>query len=71
LQSFLKVRRRAAEEFASSREDAWEKVSGVIYETQNIASAGSKIGLAGRRITLDYWVSDVWIAVGRFMSCRA
>ena len=50
-----------AERFAQSRENAWERLCGIIHETRNIAAASAKSGPEKRKILLDYWVYDVLI----------
>ncbi|AHG89847.1 Recombinase [Gemmatirosa kalamazoonensis] len=52
-----------AERFAQSRENAWERLCGIIHETRNIAAAWAKSGPEERKILLDYWVYDVLIVV--------
>jgi hypothetical protein len=53
----------AAEVFARSAENAWERLSDIIHETRNIAAAWMKIGPEERKILLDYWVLDILIVV--------
>jgi multidrug efflux pump subunit AcrA (membrane-fusion protein) len=52
-----------AEEFARSRELAWERLEKVINESRNLAETWDRVGLSERRILLDWWVLDVMIVV--------
>lgn len=56
-------RLQEAEELATSRHDAWARLSGIIDETRNLAAAWERGGAEQRKALLDYWVLDVWIAV--------
>lgn len=65
-----KQRRRAAETdleeanaFAASRENAWQRLQGIIKESRNLAAAWDSAGPEERRILFDYWVLDVLIVV--------
>jgi DNA invertase Pin-like site-specific DNA recombinase/predicted component of type VI protein secretion system len=52
-----------AEKFASSREEAWERIASVIDETRNLAEAWPTLDETGRKALLDYWVYNVQIVV--------
>lgn len=52
-----------AESFAVSRENAWERLAGIIHETRNIAAVWEKAGPEERKVLLDYWVDDLMIVV--------
>jgi hypothetical protein len=52
-----------AEEFARSREETWERLTGMIDETRNLAETWDRVGLEERRILLDWWVLDVLIVL--------
>jgi hypothetical protein len=52
-----------AREFLRSRTIAWDRISGAIDETRNLAEVWDKVGLDERRTLLDWWVLDVLIAV--------
>lgn len=54
-----------AKSFAQSREDAWVRLSSVIHESRNLASAWATASPEDRATLLDYWVHDVWIVVER------
>jgi hypothetical protein len=60
----LRASRKQLEEarsFAKSRENAWERLSGIIHESRNLAAAWETAGPEERKILLDYWVVDVMI----------
>ena len=52
-----------AQEFARSRQLAWDRLTSVIDETRNLAATWDKVGLEERRVLLDWWVLDVLIVV--------
>lgn len=56
---------RNAQDFASSREGAWERLSAIIHETRNLAAAWHVAGPEERKILRDYWVADLLIVAER------
>ena len=58
-----KAKVEEAERFATSREDAWGRLSGIIDDTRNLAAVWDKAGPEERKILVDYRVVDVLIVV--------
>lgn len=53
----------SAEQFARSKENAWEELSRIIGETRNLAAAWDKATPEERKMLYDYWLLDVLIVV--------
>lgn len=58
-----RVQRKDAEKFAGSREEAWERLSAIIDETNNLGEAWPTLTEEERKVLLDYWVYHVEIVV--------